>query len=157
MATYVACVPEGDIVELLESQIADTSAMLRQLPDALGDHRYAPDKWSIREVIGHMSDTERVFAYRALRFSRGDPAPLAGFDENDYVRSAPFSRIRLVDLVDEFEHLRRASVHMFRNMDDDAFIRVGIANGIECSVRALAYVCAGHELHHLNLLRTRYL
>lgn len=156
-AAYIARVPDGDVVDILASQIAETSALIRELPDERGDHRYAPGKWSIREVIGHMSDTERVFTYRALRFSRADTAPLAGFDENDFVREGPFSRVSLVDLADEFEHLRGATLHLFRNLDDTALMRRGSANGTETSVRALAFICAGHESHHLHLLRTRYL
>ncbi|MEO5579255.1 MAG: DinB family protein [Gemmatimonadaceae bacterium] len=157
LASYVARVPDGDVIDILSTQIVETAALLHDLPDSRGDQRYAPGKWSIREVVGHMADTERVFAYRALCFSRGDPAPLPGFDQDDYVRAAPFPRISLVDLVDEFEHLRWATLHLFRNLDDDALMRRGSANGNEISVRALAFLCAGHENHHVDILRTRYL
>ncbi len=156
-AGYVARVPDGNVIDTLASQIVETSALLRELPDSRGDHRYASDKWSIREVIGHMSDTERVFTYRALSFSRGDTAPLPGFDQDDYVRQGPFSRISLIELVDEFEHLRWSTLHLFRNLDDDALMRRGSANGSEITVRALAFLCAGHENHHVDILRTRYL
>lgn len=156
-AGYVARVPDGDVIDSLSTQIVETAALIRELPESQGDQRYAPGKWTIRQVIGHMSDAERVFTYRALRFSRADAAPLAGFDENDYVREAPFERISLVDLVDEFEHLRWASLHLFRNLDDEALMRRGSANGNETSVRALAFICAGHESHHIDILRTRYI
>ncbi|MEO5579236.1 MAG: DinB family protein [Gemmatimonadaceae bacterium] len=156
-AGYVARVPDGDVIDTLSTQIVETAALLRDLPDSRGDQRYAPGKWSIREVVGHMADTERVFTYRALCFSRADPSPLPGFDQDDYVRAAPFPRISLVDLVDEFEHLRWATLHLFRNLDDDALMRRGSANGNEISVRALAFLCAGHENHHVDILRTRYL
>lgn len=154
---YVARVPDGDVVDTLSRQIVETAQLLRALPDSRGDYRYASGKWSIREVIGHMADTERVFAYRALCFSRADSSPLPGFDQDDYVREAPFARISLVDLVDEFEHLRWATLHLFRNLDADALLRRGSANGNEISVRALAWLCAGHEKHHVDILRTRYL
>lgn len=156
-AGYVARVPEGDVIDILSTQIVETSALLRELPDSRGDQRYAPGKWSIREVVGHMSDTERVFTYRALCFSRAEKAPLPGFDQDDYVRAAPFARISLVDLADEFEHLRWATLHLFRNLDDEALMRRGSANGNEISVRALAFLCAGHESHHVDILRTHYL
>jgi len=154
---YVARVPDGNVIDTLASQIVETSALLRALPDSRGDYRYASDKWSIREVIGHMSDTERVFTYRALTFSRADTSPLPGFDQDDYVRQAPFSRVSLIELVDEFEHLRWSTLHLFRNLDDDALMRRGSANGNEITVRALAFLCAGHENHHVDILRTRYL
>ncbi|MDQ3082481.1 MAG: DinB family protein [Gemmatimonadota bacterium] len=156
-AGYVARVPDGNVIDTLARQIVETSALLRALPDSRGDYRYASDKWSIREVIGHMSDTERVFTYRALTFSRADTSPLPGFDQDDYVRQAPFSRISLIELVDEFEHLRWSTLHLFRNLDDDALMRRGSANGNEITVRALAFLCAGHENHHVDILRTRYL
>ncbi len=156
-AGYVARVPDGDIVATLDSQIGETSTFLRSLPESVGDHRYAPGKWSIREVIGHMADVERVFAYRALRFSRADETPVEGFDENSYVASASFNRRSLDDLTGEFEHLRKASVHLLGNLDESAMTKRGVANGLEISVRALAFILAGHERHHIEILRSRYL
>ncbi len=156
-ASYIARVPEHDIVATLDRQVGETSAFLRSLPESVGDHRYASGKWSIREVIGHMSDGERVFAYRALRFSRADETPVEGFDENSYVANAAFDRRSLDDLIGEFEHLRKASVHMFGNLDEAAMARRGVANGVEISVRALAFILAGHETHHIEILRSRYL
>jgi hypothetical protein len=156
-AGYVARVPDGDIVETLASQITDTAKLLRSLPESMGDHRYGPDKWSIREVIGHMADGERIFAYRALRFARGDETPLPGFDENIYVANADFGTRTIDDLMSEFEHLRQATVHMLRGLDEAAMSRRGSANDREISVRALAFIMAGHERHHLEIPRTRYL
>ena len=156
-AGYVSRVPEGDIVVSMAAQIPLTTRFLRSVPESAGDHRYAPGKWSIREVIGHMSDAERVFAYRALRFSRDDRTPLPGFDENHFVENAPFGKRSLDDLVSELEHLRHSTVHMFASMDEEAISRRGIANGLEISVRALAFIVLGHELHHLEILRNRYL
>ncbi|MBA3342190.1 MAG: DinB family protein [Gemmatimonadaceae bacterium] len=156
-AGYVGRVPDGDVLETLSRQIDETTALLRVLPESMGDHRYAPGKWTIRQVVGHLTDAERVFSYRAFRFSRGDATPLAAFDENTYVNAAPFTRVSLRDLIDELEHARRATLHLFRNLDEAAFARRGIANNAEVSVRALAFIIAGHENHHLNTMRTRYL
>ena len=154
---YIALVPEGDIVATLVSQNQSTLALLRSLPEPKGAFRYAPGKWSIREVVGHMSDTERIFADRALRFARNDATPLPGFEEGDYIRNGSFDDYRLADLADEFESVRRATVFLLRHMTAEASARRGKANNAEISVRALAYVSAGHELHHMNVLRTRYL
>lgn len=153
---YVARVPDGDIVETLRNH-EETLKFLRSIPDTLGDHRYGPDKWSVKEVIGHMSDGERVFAYRAMRFSRHDRTPAEGFDENAFVANSAFSRRTLADLISEFEHLRQASVLMLDGIDEAAMSSRGIANGMEISVRALAFILAGHERHHVEILRTRYL
>ena len=154
---YISRVPDGDVVATLASQIPETAAFLRSLPESLGDHRYAPEKWSIREVIGHISDAERVFAYRALRFARGDKTPVPGFDENDYVANGNFGSRSLEDLISEFEHLRQATIHLFGGLDEKSMAMRGTANGLEVSVRALAFIIAGHEEHHMEILRTRYL
>jgi hypothetical protein len=121
------------------------------------DHQYAPGKWTIRQIIGHLGDGERVFSYRALRFSRGDGTPLAGFDENDYVAAAPFQRVPIEDLLSELENLRRGTIYLFQSLDEEALMRRGEANGKETTVRSLAFIIAGHEHHHLEILRTRYL
>lgn len=154
---YIDRVPDGDIVETLSRQIPGTLAFLRGIPDSKADHRYAPGKWSIKEIIGHLADGERVFQYRAFRFSRADATPVPGFDENLYVANAPFSRLRMSDLIDDLEHLRQSTIHLFRSMDEEAFARRGVANDNEVSVRAIAYIMAGHETHHLQVMRERYL
>ena len=154
---YIAMVPDGDILDILASQKTATLDLLRGLPEAKGDFQYAPDKWTVKELIGHMSDTERIFAYRALRFGRNDATPLAGFEENDYVRDASFGDYSMAELSAEFAAVREATVHLFKHMGGIAPTRRGPANGAEVTVRALAYITAGHELHHLNILRTRYL
>ena len=154
---YIDRVPEGDIVQTLRAQIAETGPFLRALPASLADHRYGPDKWSIREVIGHLADAERVFAYRALRFSRGDVTPVPGFDENSYVANSTFGSRSMESLIAEFEHIRNASALLFEGLDEAATARRGSANGAEITVRALAFVIAGHETHHMEILRTRYL
>ena len=156
-AEYVSRVPDGNVLDMLERQIEETAALVRGLAPGMEDKRYAPEKWSIREIIGHLSDAERVFSQRAFRFSRCDATPLPGFDENEYVREAPFSRIPVQDLLSELVHLRQATLYLYRSLDDEALMRRGVANGIETSVRALAFIIAGHEHHHLEVLRTRYL
>lgn len=155
--TYIREVPDGDIVDTLSRQISETVAFLGSIPESRGDFRYAPGKWNIREIIGHMSDTERVFAYRAMRFARADTTPLPGFDENAYVANASFSRVSLADLTSELEHVRRSSIHFFRGLDEEALSRRGTASEHEISVRALAFIAAGHETHHVNFIRSHYL
>jgi hypothetical protein len=154
---YISLVPEGDIVETLARQSQETCSLLRTIPPTKADHRYAPDKWTIKEVVGHVIDGERVFAYRALRFARADTTELAGFEENDYVANGSFNDTTLEKLANEFDYLRRANVLFFKHLNDDAWQRRGTANGAEVSVRALAYIIAGHELHHVKLLKTLYL
>jgi hypothetical protein len=156
-AKYISLVPDGDIIVTLGSQIEATLGLLRGLSEAQGELRYAPGKWSVKEVIGHLIDTERIFAYRALRFARNDRTPLAGFDENDYVAHADFSARSLSDLADEFECVRESNLYLFKHLGDEAWARRGVSNGNEISARALAWITAGHELHHREILRSRYL
>lgn len=155
--TYIDKVPDGDIIDTLNRQLPETVALIRSIPESNGDKRYAPEKWSIREVIGHVIDAERIFVYRALRFARADLTPVPGFDENSYAANAPYSNVSLADLADEFDHVRRATIHFFSNLDDEALSRRGTANGAEISVRALVFILAGHEKHHVGVLRDRYL
>lgn len=155
--TYIDKVPAGDVVTTLKSQLPETLALIRSIPEADGDKRYAPDKWSIREVVGHVIDAERIFVYRALRFARADSTPVPGFDENSFAKNAPYPHVSLDNIAGELEHVRAATVHFFANLDEQAFSRRGSANGAEISVRALAYILAGHEIHHVGVLRTRYL
>lgn len=156
-AGYVARVPDGDIMTLLARQVEETSAFLAGLTEAQGNHRYAPGKWSIKEVVGHMADAERVFAYRALRFARGDATPLAPFDENAWVPEAGCDQRTLKDLTEEFRAVRHATIPLVRSLTDETAVRTGTASGRTVSVRALIYISLGHELHHLAVLRERYL
>jgi hypothetical protein len=153
---YVTLVPEGNLVDLLLEQQLETIGMLRRVDDERGLHAYAPGKWTIKEVIGHLCDAERVFAYRALRFARSDAQSVAGFDENAYVPAGRFNERRIGGLIDEFQSIRAATVHVFRYLAEEDWARRGIANGHPISVRALGFVIAGHELHHAKLLRERY-
>jgi len=154
---YISLAREEEIVATLDKQIEGTLSLIRGLSEAQGDLRYAPGKWSVKEVIGHLIDTERIFAYRAMRFARNDATPLPGFDENLFVANASFNSRSLADLADEFEHTRKSNVYLFKSLGDDASLRRGVSNNNELSVRAIAYIIAGHELHHAGILRSRYL
>ncbi|MFL5612749.1 MAG: DinB family protein [Gemmatimonadaceae bacterium] len=153
---YISLVPDGNLIDLLVEQQRDTMRTLRAVDDERGLHAYAAGKWTIKEVIGHLSDAERIFAYRALRFARGDAQPLAGFDENAYAPAGRFNERPICDLVDEFQAIRASTVHLFRHLNEEEMARRGLANGNAISVRALGYVIAGHERHHVTLLRERY-
>jgi uncharacterized damage-inducible protein DinB len=153
---YIALVPGGDILNTLDHQRRHTMLLLSGRDDADGDFRYAPDKWSAKEVLGHLCDAERIFAYRALRISRADATPVEGFEQDDYVRNGPFARRPLSDLVEDFIAVRRATLSLLRNLDEAAWSRRGIANKNEITVRGLAYIIAGHELHHRGILEEKY-
>ncbi len=148
--------PEGDIVDLLEGQFEDTYRLLTGLSDAQAMHRYADGKWSVKEVIGHLCDSERVFAYRALRIGRGDTTPLPGFDQDPYVPAGQFDARTMQSIADEFRTVRAATLSLLRALPVDAVARSGTASEVKVSVRALAYIIAGHERHHVALLRERY-
>ena len=154
---YISLVPDGQILALLSSQLDETLALLRDIPESQAGFRYAPDKWSIKELVGHVIDTERIFAYRALRFARNDRTPLSGYEQDDYVHNASFDSYSLGELAAEFESVRRSTLFLLKHLDGEAWLRRGLASESEVSVRALAYIIAGHELHHRGILRSRYL
>jgi hypothetical protein len=153
---YIDRVPDGDLIGLLESQFADTLALLRRVPRDREDFAYADGKWTVKEVVGHLSDCERVFAYRALCFARKDPTELASFDENAWVANAGFGRRSLADIVDEFNAVRQSTLRLAKSLNAEELQRRGVANGNPASVRALFYIIAGHERHHAGLFRERY-
>ncbi|HZQ67728.1 MAG TPA: DinB family protein [Terriglobales bacterium] len=153
---YISLVKTDNIVATLETQVQETLAILRRVDESKANHRYAPEKWTVKDVLGHMSDTERIFAYRALRISRNDKTPIEGFEQDDYVRSGPFCNCRWSDLVDEFGAIRRTTVFLFRGLSEEAWSRRGTASDYEVSVRALAHIIAGHELHHRKVLKEKY-
>ncbi|HEY0151934.1 MAG TPA: DinB family protein [Longimicrobium sp.] len=155
-AGYVALASKGDLLRRLEAQIQEVSGLLRGLSEEEALFRYAPGKWSVKEVAGHLADTERIMAYRALRIARGDTTPLPGFDENSFVATAGFDARPLPLLVEEWETVRRASILLLRGFDGEAAAREGTASGAPITARALAYIIAGHVAHHLEILRTRY-
>lgn len=153
---YLEEAPAGDVLAGLEASLGGVTAFLEAAGDARGGHRYAPDKWSIKELAGHLIDAERIFVYRALRFARGDATPLAGFDENAYAPAAMSDARPMADLLQELAHLRRADLALFRGLDPAAWDRKGIANGADLTVRTVPYILAGHERHHLRILQERY-
>ncbi len=154
---YIERVPQGDIRLILRVQLADTIALLRPLSEQQAGFRYAADKWSIRQVIGHLIDGERIMTYRALRIARTDATPLPGYEENVYAENAGSDTRTLHSLMGELEVVRQATAALFQHLPENAWTRGGVANGSNVSVRALAYIIAGHELHHRELLQTRYL
>ncbi|MEO6525420.1 MAG: DinB family protein [Gemmatimonadaceae bacterium] len=154
---YISAVPEGDVVDVLRNAGRELHDAVMAIPEQRGGFRYAEGKWSIREVLGHLIDAERIFSYRALRIARGDATPLPGFEENDYVRAAGSDARTLASLGHELGVVRESTIQLFQSLPADAWVRRGVANGKEISVRAIAYIAAGHPLHHLRILRERYL
>jgi hypothetical protein len=154
---YIDLVPTGPLVELLAQQFDEYLSFYRGISDAQGTYRYAPDKWSIKQVLGHMVDTERIFNYRALCVSRGEQQSLPGFEQDDYVAGANFEDRRVSDLVDELASVRAATVWLFKGLSDEALSRRGIANKGEITARACGYIIAGHERYHVKHLQERYL
>jgi len=154
---YIQLVQHEDVLEALQWNIHATEALLSVLPADKAAFRYETGKWTLKEVLGHMIDTERIFAYRALRFARGDANELAGFDQDPYVAEAGHNDCALKELVEEFVTVRKGSILMFRHLPQAAWARTGLANQSKVSVRALAWIAAGHELHHRNVIREKYL
>ncbi len=153
---YISLVQGDNILSILDTQRRQTMLLLSGRDEEEGNFSYAPGKWSTKEVLGHLCDTERIFAYRALRIARGDTTPLPGFEQDDYVRNGPFASRSLGDLIEEFIAVRRASLSLLRNLDEAAWMRRGVASKNEVTVRALAYMIAGHELHHRKILEEKY-
>jgi hypothetical protein len=153
--SYVALVPEEDVVTGMETDLEETLSFLSRVSEQEACRRHPPYTWSVKEVIGHIIDSERVFGYRALRFARDDSTPLPGFDENAYAKAAEFDQRSLRDLAAEFENLRRSHLYFFRSLPDAAWTRHGLANGAAMTVRALAYIILGHQRHHVRILHQR--
>ena len=154
---YVDLVPEGYIREVLEQSLKTTTELYATFSEERGNFRYAPDKWSLKQVLGHVTDNERIMSYRALRIARGDRTPLAGYDENVLVSNASFDEMPLTAIVDDYAAVRRATFTLLNGISDEAWTRMGIVSGNEASARAWIYILAGHELHHLNVIRERYM
>jgi hypothetical protein len=155
--TYIDKVGRGDICATLEAQTGDTVGFLRGISDERSLHRYAPDKWSIREVVGHLNDAERLFVFRAFWFARGFDTSLPSFDQDIAVMSAGSDARSWTSLIDEFQTVRAASLSLFDNLSAEAWMRRGTASGNPFTVRALAYIVAGHVAHHVGIVRERYL
>ena len=154
---YVDQVSESDIMTVLRDELDELDVLLARVPAEKETYAYAEGKWTIREIIGHLIDGERVFGYRALCIARGEKQNLPGFDQNDYMLTAPYGHIELEDLLSELRLVRLSNIAMFRSLDEEAWNRVGTANGNEITVRALAFIMGGHVRHHMNVLKERYL
>jgi hypothetical protein len=155
--SYVNQVNETDIMAVLRSEIDDLDVLLNRVPAEKETYAYAEGKWTIRQVIGHLIDGERVFGYRAFCIARGEQQNLPGFEQDDYLQTAPYNNIELEDLLSEMRLVRLSNIAMFRTLDEEGWNRVGIANDNEVSVRAIAFIMAGHLRHHMNVLKDRYL
>jgi hypothetical protein len=153
---YIDLVPETDITSALETQIAQTTRSLRAIGEERGAFRYAPGKWSIKGVVGHVGDGERVFGYRAMCIARGEKTSLPNFDENIYAQHADFERWTLSALIEHLEQQRRSNLLMLRNLADEAWDRKGLASNNPATPRSLAYIMAGHERHHMRVLKEKY-
>ena len=154
--SYVEQVSESDIMAVLRGELDDLDVLLGRVPAEKETYAYAEGKWTVREIIGHLIDGERVFGYRALCIARGEKQNLPGFDQNEYMLSAPYDRIDLEDLLSELRLVRLSNIAMLRNLNDEAWLRTGIANDSPVSVRALAFIMAGHARHHMGVLSQRY-
>jgi hypothetical protein len=154
---YISLVADSDIIGVLGAQPTRLQDIFTAMPEEKGDFRYAEGKWSIKELLGHLIDGERMFAYRTFRISRGDETPIEGFEQDGYIENAHSNDRSFADLLEEFSLLRRANMIFFKNLTDDAWLRVGTANKVKISVRALIYIMAGHIEHHFEILRDRYL
>ena len=154
-ADDIALVAGDDAIEALRACARDTVALFGSLPEER--ITYAPGKWTLKEVLGHLIDDERIFAYRALCVARGDTRPLPGFDENDYVAATNFESRTFASLLHEYNLVRESTIALFASLTGEEWVRRGVVNGYEASVRGLAFHIAGHELHHLRTVRERYL
>lgn len=154
---YIKLVPDGDLIELMRKHIDETAAFLAELTDEQITFRYAEGKWTIKEILQHLIDTERIMCYRALRFARKDDTPLPGFEENDYVTFANVDERDYVDMIREFIAVRAGTIYMFRSFNELQLLNKGMANNHMVNVNALAHVIVGHELHHVNIIKERYI
>jgi uncharacterized damage-inducible protein DinB len=153
---YVEQIKGDDILDVLEDQLNVTIKFFNSIPEEKGNYAYAEGKWSVKEVLGHVVDTERVFAYRALCIARGEKQQLPGFEQDDFVREAGFNKRTLKDLSDEFTFLRKSNLVLFKSFSENELNRRGIASKNEVTVRAILFIIAGHGTHHIKVLREKY-
>jgi len=153
---YISLVPEDDVQAALACQPDEIKSLISGLPEEKGTYAYADGKWTIKELLSHLIDGERIFAYRALRISRGDKTPIEGFEQDDYIAMSNANNRTFADLLDEFSLERQANLRLFRNMTDEGSQEVGTASGNPVSARAIAYIMAGHIRHHIGVLKERY-
>ncbi|WP_391209545.1 DinB family protein [Psychrobacillus sp. L4] len=154
-ATYVELVSDGDFIQTLEQQMEVTITLLQDISDQQAHFRYAPEKWNIKEVIGHMADTERIMGFRLLSIARGETVALPGYNDNEYVQNASFDKQSIEDLLQNLYVVRQSTIHLIKSLSGEDLLRRGIANNSEVTVRALIVIIAGHELHHRNIIRER--
>ena len=155
-ANYINNVPD-DALKVFENQLNTTNVFFKSIPEDKIDYRYAEGKWSIKEIVGHLIDNERVMAYRALAISKNEKQSLPGFDENDYMRESNYSERNYSDLLEELKKVRESNIFMFKNFSEEVLDRRGVANDSEVTVRAILFIITGHELHHINIIKERYL
>ncbi len=153
---YANAVPDGDLLAILAGQLTGFPALLHSFPEARTETGYAPGKWSLKQSIEHVSDTERIISYRLLRIARGDQTPLPGFEQDDFVANSQANSRSWQELIEEFEAVRRSSLALVRSLPDPVWLRMGVASGAPISARALGYVMAGHTIHHARLIETKY-
>jgi hypothetical protein len=154
---YVKLVPEGGVVQILQENLLAVVKLFKGISEEEALHRYAPGKWSVKEVIGHIIDTERIMSYRLMRVARGDQTPLAGFNETDYVQAAQTNSLSMEAILGDFKATRTASITLIQNTPAESWANKGNANGMEITTRAIAYIIAGHEMHHRKIVEERYL
>ncbi len=155
---YIDQIPDDDnIINVLKAGREKMQSLIKSIPEEKGEHSYAPGKWSIKEVMGHVADVERVMAYRAMCIARGEKKSLPGFEQDDYVASADFNSRSLHDLAEELLHLRDSNISLFKSFNNETLMRQGTANNYDITVRAFMFIIAGHELHHMRILKERYL
>lgn len=154
---YIGLVKEDDIIKALKNQVIGAQSVISAIPEDKENYAYADGKWTIKEVLGHIIDTERILGYRAIRFARKDKTVLPGFDENSFVANANFNKRTLYDLAHEFAIVRESNIASFKHFDEATLDQIGNANGKDVSVRAILYMIAGHATHHMNVIRTKYL
>ena len=155
--TYISKIEGDDILKTLETQLSEVVVLFKSIPEEKGSYAYADGKWTIKELIGHINDTERVFAYRAMCFARGEKKSLPGFEQDDYVRGGDFNNRSLSDLINEFRLLRESDLVLFKSFNEDALSQIGNGNQGKVTVLAILYIIAGHTQHHINILKAKYL
>ena len=155
-ARYIDLVPDGNLLETLEGRLAPWMATMKEWTEEQWMHRYAPDKYTVKEVLGHCMDTERIMAYRTLCISRGEHKDLPGFDDEEYVRNAHFNERSGMDIMQEWSSLRQANLHLFQSLSAEQLSRYGSANGLRINLKAIPFIIAGHAIHHATVLSDRY-
>ncbi len=154
---YINLVPQGDLLQILQENLQEVVSLFEGISEEKAHYCYAPGKWSVKELLGHITDTERIMCYRLLRVGRGDQTPLAGFDENDYVQGAQTNNLSMAAILEDFKAVRNATISLIQNLPAAAWANKGNANGLEITTRAIAYIIAGHQIHHCQIVVDRYL